>query len=346
MAIDGNIYAPSQFRLAIAEESTFGTPITTQSSFYELDLISPTQPDMASGVVEDIRKRSDGKRVMSQTDFYRRTTGGLYVIPVEFVVTEDTVDLAIYGVMQDLTSSTNVDTKYNNIWEWDGSTTGPDFAGDAGKFFTVLGADAGENWSATSCILRNVTFSASAGSNGGRLIASGEFVTGFDIDITSVTATVASWVSPGQTYFCIQDMTTKTIGGADIVPYSLSITFNNGAVRVGHDSSGNAQSYHMALFDVTAEIVAKLDANTVGLIDKYRLSPDAGAAEDAVALAWGSVGAVASLEFIMNAVYTGPNSRDYGQESGVGVTLSYQGVDDGTNEAIEVKQTNEINRGW
>jgi len=341
------IYAPSQFRLAIAEEATFGTPITTQSAFYELDIISPTQPDMASGVVEDSRKRSDGKRVMSQTDVYRSTTGGTYTIPFECIATKATIDLLLYGVMQDLVSSTLVSTEYNNIWEWDGSTTGPDFSINGGKFFTVLGKDA-ENWSATSCVLRSLTLSASPGTNGGRLTASGEFITGFDIDISSVTATTASWVSPihatEASFFPFQLYTTCSVPGT-IVPYSYSCTMTNNAVRVGN-AAGSATNYHMPQFDVTAEIVAKLDAVTDDLIDGYRKDPTQGIAESAVTMAWGSVGADGGLELVMNAIYTGPTTRDFGQESGVGVTLSYQGVDDGTNEAIEVKQTNQINRSW
>lgn len=346
MAVSTTTYAQSSFRLAIAEESTFGTPITAQGSFYELDIINATQPDMASGVIEDSRKRNNGKRVADNKDTYRRTSGGLYVIPFEAVATQDTVDLLVYGVMQDLTSSTNVDTKYNNIWEWDGSTTCPDFGGDAGKFFTVLGYDPAENWSATSCVLRNLSFSASPGSNGGRLTVSGEFVTGFDIDITSVTATPSSWVSPGTDYFAIQDYTTCSVGGSDLVPYSFSLNLANNAVRVGHDANADAQTYFIDVYECTAEIVAKLDANTVGLIDTYRLNPAAGSAEQEVIMAWGSVDSIGGLNFTLNAIYSGPNARDFGQESGVGVMLPYIGVDDGTNEAIEVKQTNEVNRGW
>lgn len=346
MAIDGTVYAPQQFRLAIAEESTFGTPITTQSSFYELDIINPTQPDMASGIIEDSRKRADGTFVAGNKDYYKSTVGGLYVIPFECIVTVDTADLLINGVMQDLTSSTNVDTKYNNIWDWDAGTVSPDFSSDAGAFFTVLGYDPGENWSATSCILRSLTLSAAPGSNGGRLMASGEFVTGFDIDITSVTATPASWVKPGVAYYAFQTYSVCSVGGADIVPYSFSITMTNNAVRVGHDTNGDAQTYFIKQYECTADIVAKYDATTVGLIDKYRTTPTGGSAEDQVVFSFGSVGSVGGLQFDMNAIYSAPNARDFGQESGVGVGLSFIGVYDGTNEALEVKHTNEINRGW
>ena len=338
------IYAPSQFRLAIAEEATFGTANATQGEFYELDIISPTQPDMASGVIEDSRKRSDGKRVMSPTDTYRATTGGTYVIPFECIATVATLDLLLYAAIQDLESE-GATTPYQKIFYMDEYTTGPDFSTNAGKFLTVLGADA-ENWSATSCVVRNLSLSASPGTNGGRLTVSGEFVSGFDIDITSVTATTASWVSPGTKYFPFQSYANCSVAGADLVPYSFSLTLNNGAVRVGYDSSRNATNYHMPLFTVDCEIVAKLDAITDDLIDTYRTDPSQGGAEVAVIMDWGTDDTSGHLKFLLNAIYTGPTTRDFGAESGVGVTLSYSGVDDGTNKALIATMANAIDRSW
>jgi len=341
------IYAPSQFRLAIAEESEFGTPITTQANFYELDIVSPTQPDMASGVIEDTRKRSDGLRIMAPCDTYRTTVGGLYVIPFECIVSANTADLLIYGVMQDIESEADT-TPYQKVMQWDKNTTGPDFSADAGKFFTVLGSDPAENWSATSCVVRNLTLSASPGTNGGRLTASGEFVTGFDIDISSVTATPASWTAPcsaSTQYYPFQLYANSSVAGADLVPYSFSITMNNGCVRVGN-AAGLATNYHMPLFEVNAEIVAKLDAITANLIDTYRLDPAAGSAEVAVIMDWGSDDTDGHLKFLMNAIYTAPTVRDFGQESGVGVTLSYSGVDDGSNKALVATIANAVDRTW
>jgi len=336
--------------MAIAQEAAFGTAISAQGSFYELDILSPVQPDFASGVVEDSRKRSDGKRVMSPGDTYRATTGGMYVIPFECIATRNTVDLLLAAAMQDKTSTTLTSEVYYNIFEFDSGTTAPDFSADAGIFLTVLGSDPSDdasngNWVAKSCVVRNLTLSASPGTNGGRLTASGEFVTGFDIDETAVTATPASWVAVDTYYFPFQLYTTCSVGGADLVPYSFSITLANGAVRVGH-SAGEAQTYHMPLFEANIELVAKLDANTVGMVADYRVDPSPGAAEVEVIMAWGSIDATGSLNFTMNGIFTAPPNRDFGAESGVGVTLAFQGVDDGTNEALVASFSNKIDRSW
>jgi len=347
MAISSATYAQSSFRLAIAQEAAFGSAIGTQTAFQELDIITPAQPDMASGVVEDTRKRADGSRIMAEKDTYRITVGGLYVIPFECIVTQETMDYFLYGVMQDWVSTTKVDTKYNNIFEWDNATTGPDFIADEGKLFTVIGYDPSQDWMAKSCILRNVTFSASPGTNGGRLTASGEFVTGFDIDLAPATAAdPSSWISPGVGYYPFQTYSACTIDAADLVPYSFSLTMSNGAVRVGHDADGNTQTYYMDEFELSAEIVAKLDANTVALDAKYRANPTAGAADGALIMSWGTVDSIGGLEFVMNAIYTAPNTRDFGQESGVGVTLSYSGRYTGVTKAITVKQTTIADREW
>jgi len=341
-------YAPSQFRLAISEEETFGTAITEQSKFYELDIINPTRLDLASGMIEDTRKRSDGSRILSGTDTYRTTTGGMYVIPFECIATRNTLDLLLYAAMQDIVSD-GATTPFQCEFEWDSGTTGPDFSTNAGKFLTVLGEDGTANWSATSCVVRNLTLSASPGSNGGRLTASGEFVTGFDVDITTVLATTASWVSPmtGTTdFFPFQAYQACTVGTNAIVPYSFSVTFNNNAVRVGHDKDGNAANYYMGQFDLNMEIVAKLDAVTEPLVAKYRLSPMDGSAEEAVVMTWGTDGDTGYLNFAMNAVYDAPDNRDFGAESGVGVTLSYSGRATSTVEAIEVSIASGIDRDW
>jgi hypothetical protein len=51
------------------------------------------------------------------------------------------------------------------------------------------------------------------------------------------------------------------------------------------------------------------------------------------------------LKFDCNAIYTG-NALDFGNEAGVFVSLPFEGVDDGTNEAIEVTIENTTDRSW
>jgi hypothetical protein len=344
------IYAPTQFRFGIAQQIAWATPITTQSAFKELDITSPVQPDYGSGVVEDTRKRSDGKRVLSHTDTYRATTGGTYIIPFECIATSAVLDYLLYGVMQDLTSEAAT-TPYQKIFDMDKSTVPGDFSAftaltDAGIMFTLNGYEPAttESWSARNCILKSLTLSASPGTNGGRLTVSGEFITGFDITL-GATVTPASWTAPGVTFYPFQSYANCTVAAANLVPYSFSLTMTNNAVRSGN-ASGNCTNYYIAQFDADMEIVAKLDAITKDMIDTYRANPADGSAEVAVIMDWGSDGVSGHLKFLMNGIYTGPTTRDFGAESGVGVALSYSGRDHGANKALVATIANALDRAW
>ena len=129
------------------------------------------------------------------------------------------------------------------------------------------------------------------------------------------------------------------------MPYSFSLTISNGCVRVGN-KAGVATNYRLPQFEVTAEFVAKLDAITDDMIDTYRLNPAQGSAEVAVIMDWGADATDGHLKFLLNAIYTAPTTRDFGQESGVGVTLAYSGVDDGSNKALVATIANAIDRSW
>ena len=343
------VYAPSEFRVALAEESTFGTPITAQGSFKELMVTEATQPDY-SNLIQDRAKKSDGKRVMSHTDHFVSKTGSDFQVSVSGIATDLTLDLLVFGVMQDMTSEA-ASTPFMKIWEWDGSSGTTDFSANEGKFFTINGYNPAtdESWQMTSAVLKDLTLTADPGTNGGRLSYSATFISGFLPVQTGLTVTPASWVSPGADFYLFQSLNTKTVGGSNIVPSSISMVWGNGATRVGYDSSGEAQNYAIGVggegLTFNGELSVKYDANTKDEIDTFLLDPSQGSAEKAIIIQWGDGSADGTAKFDINAVYTG-NSLDFGNEAGVFVNLPFSGVDDGTNEAIEVSIANAKDRGW
>jgi hypothetical protein len=233
MAIDTNLYSKNQFRFAIAEESSFGTAITTQTNFKELWITEPVQIDY-SGIVRDEAKRADGKRVLSHTDVYVDDNGGEYTVSVSGILTDLTADLLIYGVMQDLVSEAAT-TPYLKSFEWDGSTTG-DSSGVPLKYYTLNGYNPAtdESWQLKTAVLKSLTISADPGTNGGRATFNATFWSGFPPVQTGLTVSPASWVSPGTDYYVFQKLNTKTLGGSDLVLGSVNFEFNNNVVRVGH----------------------------------------------------------------------------------------------------------------
>lgn len=344
MAIDTSIYSKNDFRFAIAEEGTFGTAITAQGSFKEI-LITDTPQIEWGGIIRDETKRADGKRVMSHTDVFQTTAGGTYSCSVSGILTDTTADLLLYGVMQDLHEEA-AGTPFLKTLHWDGSTDG-DNAGSPYKYFTLNGynPDTSEHWELKTCVLQSLSISADPGSNGGRASFSATFFTGFPPTISGLTVTPASWTAIANDFYVFQSLNTKTVGGNDVVLNSFSVNFENGVTRVGHDSSGDPQQYIFPQFDITGDISVKFDDNTAPEIDKWVLNPTAGSAESNIIVQWGDGSADGTLKFDVNAIYTG-HSYDFGNDAGVFVSLPFKGVDDGTNEAIEVKIANATDRAW
>jgi len=341
---DSNLYSPNEFRFAIAEESTLGTAITTQSAFREIYVTDKPQIEWG-GVIRDQVKRNDGKRVLSHSDTYLDTAGGTYTCSVSGILTDTTADLLLFGSMQDLVSEAGT-TPYLKTFEWDGSTDG-DNSGSPFKFYTLNGysPDASEHWELRGCVIQSLSISADAGSNGGRASFSATFWTGFPPVVSSLTVTPASWTAVASDYYVFQKLNTKTIAGSDVVLNSFSLNLENGVVRVGHTSSGHPQQYNFPQFDVSGEVSVKFDDNSAPEIDKWVLNPEGGSAESNIIIQWGNGTADGTLKFDVNAIYTG-HSYDFGNEAGVFVSLPFQGVDDGTNEAIEVLIANATDRSW
>ena len=263
------------------------------------------------------------------------------------ILTDLTVDLLLFGVMQDLTSEADT-TPYLKTFEWDGSTTGNN-SGVPYKFFTLNGYDPGAamSWQLESAVIQSLDISAAYGTNGGRASFTAVFYSGHP-PVNGATVTPASnpgWVSFGTDYYPIYTLQTKTVAAADVVVDSFNINWNNGAVRVGADVNGDAQTYHFPMFDVTGSVKVKYDANTLTELAKFVLTPDGGNAESQIILLWGNGSDNGTLAFDINAIYTG-NGKDFGNEAGVFVDLPFEGVDDGTSEAIEVLCANATDRSW
>jgi len=111
-----------------------------------------------------------------------------------------------------------------------------------------------------SANLQNLTLSMDAGTNGGQLNASGQFMTGYKpiIEANTVSAdTTASDYSRG-----LFDCTTSTFGGDAAVVKSFSVTIDNPATRVGYQgSSGETDGYSRAgAFSITGSITMKADS--------------------------------------------------------------------------------------
>ncbi len=353
MAISGVGPAGSEFEFAISEESTFGTAITaTTTDIWKLLHITEVPQWDLSGIVRDSTMRARGSRVPHNTDNYVTRAGGTILIPFTCVVTDITYDLLMYGVMQDLVSE-DASTPYEKIWEWDSATTEPDFASNAGKFYTVVlnGGISSEDFIATSCILRDLTISSDPGTNGGRMTASGTFMSGLSSAtkfLESGSQSFGTATQPGTTYYNHCNLVTKTIGGADMIVENYSITYNNKAVRKGCDSSGDAETYSLGAnggYEVTGSTRLLYDANSKGLIANSLTS----AFDTQMILAYGSgadpVTTDGDLLQKIN-IHIPQAPRDFAAEAGTMIDVAFTGADDDTNEMVENEHANAVDRAW
>ena len=121
-----------------------------------------------------------------------------------------------------------------------------------------------------SAVLQTLTLSMAAGTNGGRLNASGQFMTGYkpDVGTHALETGGTSLVSSSDYAKGLFDCTTHTIEGVDVTVSDFSITLSNPASRVGYQgSSGETDGYVRAAdFGVTGSITVKSDTAVMDLL--------------------------------------------------------------------------------
>ena len=123
-----------------------------------------------------------------------------------------------------------------------------------------------------SAVLQNLTLSMDAGTDGGVMKATGQFMSGYkpglgDYDTMMASPSIVSNYQKG-----IFDITSHAFGGTDISLKSFNLTFSNPATRVGFQgSSGEADGYSRAgEFGITGSITIKADDYAMGLIESWQ----------------------------------------------------------------------------
>ncbi len=353
MAINADVHAPQQWELAIGEEIALGTAQTTAASFKLLHITHHGSVAL-SGLTRDTTQRARGQRVMHTQDVYLTKAGGQVSLPFAAIATSATLDYLLYLVIQDLVREA-ASTPFAKVFEWDSTTTQPDFAAisgaaSPGKLVTLLqrGPVASEHRRLTSAILRELTLRLDPALNGGRLTCEGTFWSGLSNAFSpSQNQSITGATQPGTAYYHFATLATKTLGGSDLVLGGFELRLENRAARVGSDASGDAQTYALGVpgYRATGSVTVKYDDNTKDTIDNFLTS----AFDTQLVLAWGSgadpVTTDGDLLIKLNVNFTG-NAFDFGREDGVFLTLPFVCVDDGTNEAVEIEIANAADRAW
>ncbi len=340
MAINQIIYAPTQSRWGIAEESAFGTAIADTASY---EMCEGTIPTMGWGLQRDLTVKFDGGRVIKSGNQYSTTTGQIRALAFSDVILRRT-DLCNYtvAVMQNVTEETG--SAYGKTSTWTSTTTQPTFVTTSGKYYTIgiVGPIASYMQKFTSCILRTLTLKPGPQ---GRLAASGEWISGF-APATTANFTVANFLFNTQNYYNCNAMSVKQIAGSDIVLYDWSVTFDNGAVPMSWGSAGTCESYALACNDqgykVTGNIVTKYDA----VSQAYIADMLAGTGRK-IQLSIGTVNVAGYFDITLNSCIFGDGTdKDYGRPEGQAISLPFTAVYDGSNALATVTVGDGVDQVW
>jgi len=328
--------SPYKVRWGFSEETTFGTAIADGGTFTWLEGPPPT---VDYGLTDDKTIKYRGYQSADTNDSFTTTAGGTVVISFsDVVVRQDDAAILLYSVMQNMSEAAG--SPFQKDLTWASGFTAPDFGANAGLFHTVGIYDvvASNHRKFTSCVLRSLTLSADL-TGDGRLRASGEWVSGFT---PSTTANFSgTWAPSAQAYFNFSAPTTKTIGGTNALMSAFELTFNNNIVRVGNDSSGNAETYSLGELELSGSITALYDAGTDGQTTAFL----AGTATPII-LIHGSTGVdPAFLWRADKCEYTG-NDQDYGSTARM-VTMPFKALLDTSSTAQTIIEVSDaIDRTW
>ena len=142
-------------------------------------------------------------------------------------------------------------------------------------------------------------------------------------------------------YFQFASPTTKQINSVDIIMLGFELNFNNNAIRVGNDSSGDCETYQLGPYECTGSITCIWDAATDSLIADFI----AGTTRK-IQIAVGSAGVAGHLDFTIEAAKFTGASKDYGRPEGQAITLPFDCRHDGTNPIITVTLSDANDQGW
>jgi hypothetical protein len=131
---------------------------------------------------------------------------------------------------------------------------------------------------------------------------------------------------------------------------NYSIALNNKAIGVGCDASGDAQTYTLGAadgYEVTGSLKVLYDAQSLPFLANSLTS----AFDTQIILAYGSGNNPADtdgdLVFQLNGNFQQTNpSRDFPNERGTMVDVSFSGADDGTNDMVDFSIANDEDRAW
>jgi hypothetical protein len=332
----GQVYSGKKYALFIGRQTHAGTQVNmgtagaVDAEFMNFDVVTITDIDFAGGLVTDRTLRT-GQQVKKRTDHYVSEKGAAKTFSFEWVCSHSQGLKLLCELISEGTA-----TPYGVAGNFAPKNyiTGVAADADTGHLATVviknLDSDGQDNQDRVmhSAALTNLSFNFDSASNGGRLIVSGTFYSGFTVATTGTSIAEAT----AETRFVptIYDFTTKTVDGLDVVLKSFNMNVSYPCIRIGHDSNGNAEAYSRSgEYTVDGSISVLYDGNSDVFLSTMLTDPGASAANLAPIVMSDHTSAFADGDFgmeVAQAVLTGHNLNMEGAEEGMFVELGYEGT--------------------
>lgn len=337
------VYSGKKYQVLLGRQTNASIPVNmgiagaVDAEFVELDMASVSDIDFAGGLVTDRTLRT-GQQVKKGTDHFVSEKGSTKSFNFEWVCSHKEGIQILLEMITENTSSpyalagNHEPEIYKN-------------AAATGKLATIIlknldsGAAATQFRTMHSAALTNLSFSMDATSNGGRLVASGTFVSGYVVDTASSSVTNGH----AQTPFVktIYDCTTKTISGSDVVVKAFNMDIANPAIRVGYQGGNGEPELYSRAGEITCSgsITVLYDGTSDGFLTTFLTNPAAGSAAGEAPIILSDNATVGSGNFafeVLQAVFTGHNLSIEGAEEGMMLELPYEGTAIGAENLFRV----------
>ena len=133
----------------------------------------------------------------------------------------------------------------------------------------------------TSCLCTGLTLTGDIGSNGGVVMCTATFQTGYTPTQASLHHTggggTHTVVSDQTTMFNMHDLTVETLNEQDLLLYGFELAIARPVNRIGFDNGSNfkPQGYALGGYEVTGSLTCKRDAESLEAIDTDMSTPRA-----------------------------------------------------------------------
>ena len=133
----------------------------------------------------------------------------------------------------------------------------------------------------TSCMCTGLTLSGDISSNGGVVMATATFQTGYQPTESALTfgggGGTHTVISDQQTMFNMHDLTVETLNEQDLLLYSFELSIQRPVNRIGFDNGSNFKPHGYALggYEVTGSLTCKRDSESLEAIDADMATPQA-----------------------------------------------------------------------